>query len=328
MVSGSQLRDGHQERPGDRLKTEAQKLVLALGERALSSAGRRVEEAAQRLTDYAAGGGGPGLMAAVIGGQKLAQGKSPVRASLAAAAAGIKEKVKQLFGGGGGRAGQNVKVTNIVESIDVGLPLRTTYDLWTNLTDFPSFMKKVEHVGQESDTDLSWKAQVFWSHRTWKSTIKQQVPDERIVWHSEGAKGYVNGAVTFHALAPTMTRILVVLEYHPQGLFERTGNIWRAQGRRARLELKHFRRHAMTQVIHPEEVQGWRGVIEDGEVIEAPEAGDPEADEFGEEYGEDEYEPGEPGDFAATYEPDEMTHEMEADQLEDACSARSHRTTS
>jgi hypothetical protein len=115
---------------------------------------------------------------------------------------------------------------------------------------------------------------VLWSHRTWESTILEQVPDDKIIWRSKGAKGYVDGAVTFHELAPRLTRILLVLEYHPQGFFEHTGNLWRAQGRRARLELKHFRRHVMSEVLlHPDEVEGWRGVIQDGEVVQDEEAG-------------------------------------------------------
>ena len=32
----------------------------------------------------------------------------------------------------------------------------------------------------------------------------------------------MDGAVTFHKMRPKLTRILVVLEYHPQGMFERT----------------------------------------------------------------------------------------------------------
>jgi hypothetical protein len=124
-------------------------------------------------------------------------------------------------------------------------------------------------VDQEEDNKLSWKAQILWSHRSWESTIIKQTPDERIIWRSEGAKGYVDGAVSFHEIAPNLTRILLVLEYHPQGFFEGTGNLWRAQGRRARLELKHFRRHVMTQtVLQPDELEGWRGVIEDGEVVQ------------------------------------------------------------
>ena len=120
---------------------------------------------------------------------------------------------------------------------------------------------------KDDETKTKWKAQIFLSHREWESTILEQVPDEKIVWRSSGEKGHVDGAVTFHELSPNLTRILVVLEYYPQGLFERTGNLWRAQGRRARLELKHFRRHVMTEVLqNPDDVEGWRGVIEDGKV--------------------------------------------------------------
>jgi hypothetical protein len=129
-------------------------------------------------------------------------------------------------------------------------------------------MKKVENVEQADDEKLNWKAQVFWSHRTWEATILEQSPEEKIVWRSKGAKGHVDGAVTFHELAPNLTRIVVVLEYYPQGMFERTGNLWRAQGRRARLELKHFQRHVMTgTILHPDDLEGWRGVISDGEVV-------------------------------------------------------------
>jgi hypothetical protein len=57
------------------------------------------------------------------------------------------------------------------------------------------------------------------------------------------------------------------MEYYPQGFVERVGNLWRAQGRRARLELKHFRRHVMMNtILAPDDVEGWRGEIEDGEV--------------------------------------------------------------
>ncbi|MDT5328136.1 MAG: hypothetical protein QOF25_5288 [Mycobacterium sp.] len=187
---------------------------------------------------------------------------------------GLKEKVQGVFGGGkGGKGGKKkIKLTNIVETLDVGLPLRTTYDLWTRFTDFPTFMKKVESVTQPEDEKTQWKAQVFLSHREWEATIQEQVPDSHIVWRSKGAKGHVDGAVTFTELGPNLTRVVLVLEYFPQGLFERTGNLWRAQGRRARLEFKHFRRHAMTQaILHQEEIEGWRGEIRDSEVVKTHE---------------------------------------------------------
>jgi uncharacterized membrane protein len=251
--------------PMDRLKDEARGLIGALGDRAVTSVRDKVEGAAGRLTDYVGDGGGPGLIAAVTGAKGMAEGKGPVRSMLGAGMKALTEK----FRGKGGGKGKNLKVTNIVESIDVGVPVRLAYNQWTQFADFPSFMKKVESVEQAGeDQKLNWKAQVLWSHRTWEATIQEQSPDDKIIWRSKGAKGHVDGAVTFHELAPRLTRILLVLQYHPQGLFEHTGNIWRAQGRRARLELKHYRRHVMAEaLLHPDEIEGWRGVIEDGEVV-------------------------------------------------------------
>jgi uncharacterized membrane protein len=226
------------------LANGAKGLASAMGKKIISNATERIGATTDRLTDYASNGGGPGLMSAITG-----RGGNE---------GGAKDSAKDT----------NLKVTNIVEHIDVGVPIDVAYNQWTQFTDFPKFMKKVESVEQESEEKLKWKVQILWSHRSWESTIIEQVPDRRIVWQSEGDKGSVDGAVTFHELAPELTRIVLNLQYYPQGFFERTGNIWRAQGRRARLELKHFVRHLMNEaVLHPEEVRGWRGEIHDGEVV-------------------------------------------------------------
>jgi len=119
-----------------------------------------------------------------------------------------------------------------------------------------------------------------------------------------------------------------VLEYYPQGLFERTGNIWRAQGRRARLEFQHFKRHAMTNVlIRQEEVEGWRGEIRDSEVVKTHEEAleeegrsreddadtavdEPEDDV---EYADEEYDD-EPEDDADYVDEDETEDEADEDE--------------
>lgn len=263
----------------DILRDAGGQLFGAVMQRATSAATDRISNLSDRLTDVSENG--ESLRSVVRrrdrddedgdGNGDDDDGGS----GIGSAFGGLKDKVKDLFGGGkggGGQGGKKLKVTNIVETLDVGLPLRTTYNLWTQYTDFASFMKKVENVDQESDEKTHWKAQVFLSHREWEATTVEQVPDSHIVWRSKGAKGHVDGAVAFTELGPNLTRVMLVMEYFPQGFFERTGNLWRAQGRRARLEFKHFRRHAMTQaLLHPDEIEGWRGEIRDSEVVKTHE---------------------------------------------------------
>jgi len=262
--------------PTDALKDAGQRLLGLLVQRATDAAIERVDNLSNRLTDVAENGA-PLLPTRQRrsedaddtdeDGQER-EGGGGFLSRIGSAMGSVKEKVKEAFGGGGGGGGaKKLKVTNIVEDQDIGLPLRTTYNLWTQFEDFPGFMKKVETVAQESDEKTNWTAKVFWSRRSWESTIVEQVPDSHIVWRSKGAKGHVDGAVTFTELGPNLTRVMLVLEYWPKGLFEQTGNIWRAQGRRARLEFKHFRRHAMTNaLLRQDEIEGWRGEIRDSEV--------------------------------------------------------------
>jgi uncharacterized membrane protein len=270
------LRSFMEELPTDQLKEELGSFLGALAQRAIAVGTEKVGSATEKLTDYAENGG-PTAKALKAAAPDLAQGK-PLRGLAKAGLSSVMGMVSKSMGGSGKGGGKGLKVTNIAEQIDIGAPLDLTYNVWTQFQDFPTFMKKVETISQEEDAKLNWKAQVFMSHRSWRSTIMEQIPDNRIVWKSEGDKGYVDGTVTFHALGdPELTRVLVVLEYHPGGVIENIGNLWRAQGRRVRLELKHFRRHVMTQVItNPDEVEGWRGEIRDGEVVSDGESRDRE----------------------------------------------------
>jgi uncharacterized membrane protein len=308
----------------DNLKDASQELARTLGDRALNSLNDRVGGLTDRLS--AIGDGSPSGKALVEGAKKKAGGGSGLLGGVKGAVSGLKDQVvDKVTGGGGGKSdgGDATSSTNIIESIDVGVPVSVAYNQWTEFGAFPSFMKKVENVEADSEEKLTFKAQIFLSHRTWEATILEQVPDERIVWRSKGEKGHVDGAVTFHELAPSLTRILLVLEYYPQGLFEKTGNLWRAQGRRVRAELKHFRRHVMTRTVHdPDEVEGWRGVIHDGEVEESHEEHVEKEQQEEQDSDEDQYEGDDEQDDEAEDEPedepeDEYDDEESDDEAED-----------
>ncbi|MFD3471089.1 SRPBCC family protein [Streptomyces sp. NPDC058682] len=246
-------------------------------------------------------------------GSRILQGDSPLKAFAGQKLGNLKDKVTEAFGGGKGkgRKSSGGKVVNIVEALDVGLPLRTVYDHWTQYEDFSGFTKGVRDVSRDDDTTSDWKVKVGPSTRSFKATVQEQVPDDRIVWTSQGAKGTTRGCVTFHELAPSLTRIVIIVEYYPSGLFEKTGNLWRAQGRRLRLDLKNFLRHAMLTTDEPE---GWRGEIRDGEVVKTHEEALEE--EEAEEPEEGEYEEGEYEDGASEDDEEEYTDGQE--QGEDA----------
>ena len=244
----------------NRLGEQLQGLASALADRGVSVVTDRLDG----LTDKMSGSTGKTV-------KNMAKGDSAPKAALKAGVETVKDKVSEAVGGdsGGDKGKDKMKFINIVEELDLPVPRAVAYKAWTQFEEFPSFMKKVENVEQQEDQTVEWKAQIFWSHRSWTAEIIDQVPNERIVWRSKGEKGHVDGAVTFHELTPDLTRMLVNLEYYPQGLFERTGNLWRAQGRRARLELKFFRRYITSEVLlRQDEVEGWPGEIHDGEVTE------------------------------------------------------------
>lgn len=273
------------ELPLDRVGNELKHVAAAGGQKLASSLAERLTSATQSLNDVA-DSGSIVKKAAAEGVAEKAEGGSGVKGAFKGAASGLKDKIG--LGSSGGDGGSSVKATNIVESIDVGVPVDVAYNQWTQYDEWSDFMKKVERADADlEDTTVEFKAQVFWSHRTWTATIEEQVPNERIVWRSSGDKGHVDGAVTFHNLTPDLTRILVVLEYYPQGLFEHTGNLWRAPGRRARLELKNFRRHVMVNtILDPDAPEGWRAEIHEGSVVRSHD--DVVAEEEGEEIEEDE----------------------------------------
>ncbi|MFF9488983.1 SRPBCC family protein [Streptomyces sp. NPDC014676] len=307
----------------DRLKAELQDYLAAQATRLLTGLGHKLGETTNKLNDIAEGNSPGFAKLALDGGRKLAEGKSPLRSAVELGASRAKDNVmgalKGLGGGGKGKrkksAGQ--KPTVIMEYIDVGVPLRTAYDQWTQYQDFSTFAKGVKSAGKSDDTTSDWQAKIWWSNRSWKAKTTEQVPDDRIAWSSEGAKGTTRGVVSFHRLADNLTRVLLVIEYYPSGLFEKTGNIWRAQGRRARLDLKHFARFI---TLKGEAEDSWRGEIRDGEVVRSHE--DALAEEEDETSADDREEEEEPeGEYEdepeEEYEPEPEPEPEPEDEYED-----------
>jgi len=166
----------------------------------------------------------------------------------------------------------------VQESIDVAVPLETAYNQYTQFEDFPKFMHRVEKVEQRDDAHLVWHEKIWGIRRQWEAEITDQRPNQRIAWKSLSGTE-TTGVVTFHELSDRLTRIEVILDFQPQGLLEKTASGFRMSRRALKSDLMRFK--AFVE-MRDEETGAWRGRVEEGEVVEEPEAEEaeePEAEE-------------------------------------------------
>jgi uncharacterized membrane protein len=153
-------------------------------------------------------------------------------------------------------------MSQIMESIDVDVPVRTAYDQWTQFEEFPRFMEGIEQVEQLDDTTLRWTAQIAGVRKSWTAEITEQTPDQRIAWNAtEGAENA--GVVTFHRLDDQKARVTLQLDVEPEGPVEAAGDALGFVQRRAKGDMERFKtfieqRGAATG--------GWRGEVEQNDV--------------------------------------------------------------
>jgi len=149
-------------------------------------------------------------------------------------------------------------MSQIIEKVEVDVPVRTAYDQWTQFESFPMFMEGVEKVEQLDDTTLRWTAEIAGQKRTWKAKITQQEPDQRIAWTSiEGANNA--GVVTFHRLDEGKTRVTLQLDVDPEGPIENIGDALGFVQRRAKGDMERFKKFIESRGT---ETGAWRGTVE------------------------------------------------------------------
>jgi uncharacterized membrane protein len=152
----------------------------------------------------------------------------------------------------------------VQEAVDVAAPIETAYNQWTQFEDWPLFMHRLQDVFQEDDRTVSFKTGMWGMSKEFTAHIVTQRPDERIKWNV--AEGVTHtGVVTFHELAPRLTRIEVNIDVAPGSLIEKAARGMRHVKRAVRSDLHRFKAFIEMQEL---ETGAWRGVIEDGELVE------------------------------------------------------------
>jgi uncharacterized membrane protein len=106
--------------------------------------------------------------------------------------------------------------------VDVGIPIEAAYRQWTQFEEFPRFMAGVQSVERLDPTLLRWIARIGEQLKEWDARITEMIPNRSIAWRSERGEVHA-GRVTFHALGPDRTRVVVQVLYEPEGLLEIIG---------------------------------------------------------------------------------------------------------
>ena len=152
-------------------------------------------------------------------------------------------------------------MSTIEKSIQVNVPVHTAYNQWTQFEDFPRFMEGVKEVRQLDDTHVRWRAEVAGKDKEWDAEITEQLPDQRIAWRSvSGARNA--GVVTFHRIDDDTTRIMLQMDYEPEGVIENSGDISGVLSLRIQADLERFKDFVESS---GQETGAWRGKVQPGQ---------------------------------------------------------------
>ncbi len=184
-----------------------------------------------------------------------------------------KEAASGLLPGGGGDGGGGKndmpgvgkgRRMPIQQSVDVAVDLETAYNQFCQFEDWPQFMHRVTNVSQDDETTIKFTTKIWGKTKEFEAKIVTQRPDDRVKW--KVAQGITHsGVASFHELAPRLTRIEITLDVAPGSLLEKAARGMRHIKRAVRADLHRYKAFIEMQEL---ETGAWRGVIEDGEVVE------------------------------------------------------------
>lgn len=157
-------------------------------------------------------------------------------------------------------------MATVKQEIDVRVPLSTAYNQWTQFEELPRFMEGVKEVRQLDDAHLHWVAQIGSEVEEWDAEIVEQVPDRVIAWRSLGGKP-TSGIVRFEPLGADETRVMVEMEYEPEGIMQGVGAAIGVDDRKTKADLERFKDLIEGRGV---ETGGWRGEIHGGHVSGGP----------------------------------------------------------
>jgi uncharacterized membrane protein len=146
------------------------------------------------------------------------------------------ELASKAFGGSGSKKTRRLPIQRW---IDVAAPVETVYERWTDFEEFPNFMHRVLNVERDDDK-VSWDEKIWFSTRHWEGEITERRRNEKIAWKTTSGMAHA-GVVTFHRLDKNLTRVMVDMDFVPQGMIEKMASGLRFVKRAVEADLARFK---------------------------------------------------------------------------------------
>jgi uncharacterized membrane protein len=150
-------------------------------------------------------------------------------------------------------------MSQVIETIDVDVPVGTAYNQWTQFESFPHFLSFVKSITQLDDKRLHWTVKIAGVEREFDAEITEQLPDERVAWKSLDGEVENAGVVTFHKLSDTTSRVAVQLDWAAETFIERIGAALGIDNASVKSDLGNFKKFIEEQ---GSATGAWRGSVE------------------------------------------------------------------
>ena len=150
-------------------------------------------------------------------------------------------------------------MAQVLETIDVDVPVDTAYNQWTQFESFPRFMSGVDSATQVDDTHVRWKVTVGGVSREFLTEITEQHPDERVGWKSVEGPDHA-GVITFQPLGENTSRVTAKIDWEPEGIVEHAGALVGADEARVKADLARFKDFIEARGA---ETGRWRGEVDE-----------------------------------------------------------------
>jgi uncharacterized membrane protein len=134
-------------------------------------------------------------------------------------------------------------VSQIVEVVNLEVPVEAAYEQWADFESFPTFFTSVEEVTRIDATHHHWRMSVAGGGRQFDTVITEQLANDRIAWTSTAGEVDHGGVITFHKLSDSASRVAVQIDWEAEGFAEKVGAVLNVPDHALKTELGHFKDH-------------------------------------------------------------------------------------